>query len=66
MITTKKLERLRYKLYYWSKPQGIVVPHRTLEEIPFKTLKEAQEYLAITSKEDNAYILDTVTGKTVN
>ena len=35
------------------------------EQMPFKTLKEAQAYLAIMAKEDKAYIYDNVSKKVV-
>lgn len=35
------------------------------ESIDFKTLKEAKDYLALMSEEDNAYIVDNVTKKEI-
>lgn len=38
----------------------------TKEQVSFKTLKEAKEYLSIMNECDKAYIVDNVTQKIIN
>ena len=59
---------MRYTLFYTNyrgKKRFEDSWHPTKEQMPFKTLKEAQAYLAIMAKEDKAYIYDNVSKKVV-
>ena len=59
---------MRYTLFYTSyygKKRFDDSWFPSKEQIHFKTLKEAEDYLAIMAKEDKAYIYDNVTKKVV-
>lgn len=55
----------RYSLHYQGKQkwQDDWVPAH--EQVNFKTLKEAKEYLAILSESEHPYIVDNVTNKII-
>ncbi len=60
---------MRYTLFYTNhkgKKDWMDDWRPTKESMSFKTLKEAQDFLAIMEEEDNAYIYDNVTKKVVN
>ena len=59
---------MRYTLFYTNhrgkkRFEDSWIPIK--EQMHFKTLKEAQDYLAIMSEEDKAYIYDNVSKKVV-
>ena len=63
-----KDSNMRYTLFY-TNHHGMKMFEDswrpTKEQMHFKTLKEAQDYLAIMSEEDKAYIYDNVSKKVV-